>query len=110
MSTPIGSAWSATRWVHTWHSTGLRDPRIKAVVSCAGGLPVESKSKFPPVLMLQGASDKGNPLARVKAFEEVLKAQETPYETHIYRGMGHNFELYRWDDAARRLESSSTST
>jgi len=79
-----------------------RDPRIKAVVSCAGGLPVESKSTFPPVLILQGANDKSNPLERVKAFEEVLKAKETPYETHIYRGMGHNFDFPRWDDAARR--------
>ena len=31
-----------------------RDPRIKAIVSCAGDLPVESDSKFPPILILQG--------------------------------------------------------
>jgi carboxymethylenebutenolidase len=81
---------------------GARDPRIKAIVSCAGDLPVESKSKFPPVLILQGSEDRSNPLPQVKKFQEVLKANGTPYANHIYKGMGHNFDVDRWSDAARR--------
>jgi carboxymethylenebutenolidase len=80
-----------------------RDPRVKAVVSCSGPLPVESKAKFPPVLILQGSKDKGSPAERLKAFAEKLKASETPYATHIYRGMGHNFDIPAWDDASRRI-------
>jgi dienelactone hydrolase len=83
-------------------SRGARDPRIKAIVSVAGGLPVESRSKFPPVLILQGSNDHSNPVARVKAFQEVLKAQGTPYASRIYKGMGHNFDADRWEDAAVR--------
>jgi dienelactone hydrolase len=81
---------------------GARDSRIKAIVSVAGSLPVESKSKFPPVLILQGANDRSNPVSRVKAFQEVLKAQGTPNASRIYRGMGHNFDAERWEDAAFR--------
>ena len=81
---------------------GARDPRIKAIVSVAGGLPVGSKSKFPPVLILQGANDRSNPVSRVKAFQEALKGQGTPNASHIYKGMGHNFDSDRWEDAAAR--------
>ncbi len=81
---------------------GARDPRIKAIVSCAGSLPVESKSKFPPVLILQGSADRSNPLANVKKFQEALKAKGTPYANHIYKRMGHNFDVERWEDAAER--------
>jgi dienelactone hydrolase len=81
---------------------GARDPLIKAVVSCSGSLPVESKSKFPPLLILQGSEDRGNPLARIKQFLEYLKAKGTPYANHVYKGMGHNFDVDRWADAAER--------
>jgi carboxymethylenebutenolidase len=81
---------------------GARDPRIKAIVSCAGSLPVESRSKFPPVLILQGSRDRGNPLENVKKFQEVLKANGTPSASRVYKGMGHNFDVDRWDDAALR--------
>ena len=81
---------------------GARDPRIKAIVSVAGGLPVESKSKFPPVLILQGSADRSNPVSRVKAFQDVLKAQGIPNAARIYKGMGHNFDSDRWEDAAIR--------
>ena len=79
-----------------------RDPRIRAVVSCSGSLPVASKSKFPPVLILQGSEDRGNPLARIKQFQETLKAKGTPSANHVYKGMGHNFDVDRWADAAGR--------
>ena len=79
-----------------------RDPRIKAIVSCSGSLPVESKAKFPPVLVLQGSKDKGSPAERLKAFQEKMKTNDTPCPAHIYRGLGHNFEVSTWDDASRR--------
>ena len=80
-----------------------RDERIKAVASCAGSLPVESKSKFPPVLILQGSRDRSSPLGRIKEFEEVLKAKDTPFATHVYRGLAHNFDFATWDDATTRF-------
>jgi dienelactone hydrolase len=95
-----------------------RDPRIKAVVSVAGWLPVESRLKIPPVLVLQGSNDRSNPASRVKAFEEAMKAKGVPTASHVYRGMGHNFDVDRWEDAAfraaaffdRHLRRDSTST
>ena len=80
----------------------VRDPRLKAIVSVAGHLPVGSQTKYPPVLILQGSKDPSNPPANVKTFEEQLKSQGTPYASHVYRGMGHNFDLERWDAAAGR--------
>ena len=83
-------------------SRAARDPRIKAVVSCSGSLPVESRSTFPPVLILQGSNDRSSPVSRLAKFQEALKAKGTPYASHIYKGMGHNFDLERWEDAMRR--------
>ena len=68
-----------------------------------GSLPVESKSKFPPVLILQGSKDRSSPLGRIKEVEEALEARGTPFASHVYRGLGHNFDLATWDDATRRL-------
>ena len=82
-------------------SLAARDPRIKAVVSCSGSLPVESRSTFPPVLILQGSNDRSSPVSRLAKFQEALKAKGTPYASHIYKGMGHNFDLERWEDAMR---------
>ena len=79
-----------------------KDPRIKAVVSVSGSLPVESKSQFPPVLILQGAKDKSFPASRLKEFQAKLSASNTPYVTHVYRHAGHNFDLATWEDATRR--------
>jgi dienelactone hydrolase len=81
---------------------GARDPRIKAIVSVSGSLPVESRSTFPPVLILQGSNDRSNPVSRIKAFQEELKAKGTPSASHVYRGLGHNFDVDRWEDAALR--------
>jgi hypothetical protein len=38
----------------------------------------------------------------VKEFQEVLKGKGTPSANHIYKGMGHNFDVERWEDAAGR--------
>jgi len=79
-----------------------RDPRIKAIVAVSGHLPVESKSKFPPLLILQGSGDRNTPPARLKQFEAILKERQIPYGTHVYRGIAHNFDIPTWDDASRR--------
>jgi dienelactone hydrolase len=83
-------------------SRAARDPRIKAVVSCSGSLPVESRATFPPVLILQGSNDRSSPVSRVAKFQEALKAKGTPCASHIYKGMGHGFDLERWEDAMMR--------
>jgi len=79
-----------------------RDPRIKAIVSISGFLPFESKAKFPPVLILQGSKDQSSPAQRLKEFQEKLKAENSPFETHVYRGVGHNLDLPTWYDVSRR--------
>lgn len=79
-----------------------RDTRIKAVVSISGSLPLESKSKFPPILILQGSKDKGTPTQRLKDFQEKMKADDTPTVSHIYKGVGHNLDLPTWENVSRR--------
>jgi carboxymethylenebutenolidase len=80
-----------------------KDPRIKAIVSISGHLPVESKAKFPPVLIVQGAKDKGTPTQRLKDFQDKMKAENTPVETRVYKGVGHNLDLPTWDNVSRRM-------
>ncbi len=95
-----------------------RDPRIKAVVAVSGHLPAEASEKSPAVLILQGSNDRTHPVSRVKEFEAALKAKGVPCASHIYRGLGHNFDMERWEDAALRaaaffnkhLRRDSTST
>jgi len=79
-----------------------KDPRIKALVSISGHLPVESKSKFPAVLVVQGSKDKGTPTQRLKDFQEKLKAENSPVEAHVYKGVGHNLDLPTWDNVIHR--------
>jgi hypothetical protein len=31
-----------------------------------------------------------------------MKARQISYGTHVYRGIGHNFDIPTWDDASRR--------
>ncbi len=79
-----------------------RDQRIKAIVGVSAWLPVESKSTFPPLLILLGSGDRNTPPARLKQFETILKERQIPYGSHVYRGIGHNFDVSTWDDAGRR--------
>ncbi len=79
-----------------------RDPRITAIVTISGFLPLESKAKLPPILILQGSKDKSSPEQRLKDFQQKLKAENSPFETHVYRGVGHNLDLPTWDDVSRR--------
>jgi dienelactone hydrolase len=87
---------------HFAFSRGARDSRIKAIVSCAGSLPVRSEGKYPPVLILQGSRDRANPVENVKRFQELLKANGTPSASRIYKGIAHNFDVDCWEDAAGR--------
>jgi dienelactone hydrolase len=87
---------------HLAFARSAKDPRIKAIVSISGHLPVESKSKFPPVLILQGSKDKSTPAQRLKDFQEKLKAENSPVVSHVYRGVGHNLDVPTWDDVSRR--------
>jgi carboxymethylenebutenolidase len=79
-----------------------RDPRVKAIVSISGDLPVQSKSKFPPVLVLQGSDDRDTSSRRLKQFQEKLEANNTPFEAKIYQGVGHALDPPSWSDATRR--------
>jgi carboxymethylenebutenolidase len=44
-----------------------------------------------PVLGLYGAKDQGIPVEAVRAFEQELRANQTPHEIHVYPGAGHAF-------------------
>jgi carboxymethylenebutenolidase len=80
-----------------------RDPRIKAVVSCSGAYPpIKPKKELPPLLILHGSKDPSTPLDYVNKYVEALKEQEMPHAVHIYKGMGHNFDVPRFGDATRR--------
>ncbi len=87
---------------HLAFSRAAKDPRIKAVVSISGHLPVESRSKYPPVLVIQGSKDKTTPIDRLKDFQEKMKADNVPVEARVYKGVGHNLNLPTWDDVSRR--------
>jgi carboxymethylenebutenolidase len=93
--------WSLGSYLAFFRST--KDPRIKALVSISGHLPLEWKSKFPPVLILQGSKDKSTPAQRLKDFQEKRKAENSPVVSHVYRGVGHNLDLPTWDDVSRRM-------
>ena len=68
-----------------------RDERIKAVASCSGSLPVESKSKFPPVLILQGSKDRSSPLARIKAIRRGAQSQGHSFRESCLSRLGSQF-------------------
>jgi dienelactone hydrolase len=79
-----------------------RDPRIKAIVSLSGSLPLHSTAQFPPTLLLHGSKDKSTTAAQAKEFEAALKERDIPVASHIYMGMPHNFDPGRFADAGRR--------
>jgi carboxymethylenebutenolidase len=81
---------------------GARDKRVKAVVSVSGSLPLHSKSKFPPSLLLHGSGDKSTPPRILREFTGELKAKETPYAVHVYPGERHNFSVPVFLDAGLR--------
>jgi carboxymethylenebutenolidase len=78
------------------------DERIKAVASLSGISFVRPDSKPPATLLLYGSKDKSVPAEAVKRFEDALTAADVPHASHVYRGMGHNFDVTRFADAGRR--------
>jgi carboxymethylenebutenolidase len=83
----------------------MKDPRIKALVALSGGVPLgfgDRLDKLPPVLMLNGSADRAMPAKDRPRIEAFLKEHKIPYTLHVYKGMGHNFDMPRLADAARR--------
>ncbi len=81
---------------------GALDKRVKAVVSLSGSLPIGSRAKFPPTLILHGSKDAGTPVKYIRKFEDQLKANDTPVVVKIYAGVGHNFAASEFPEIARR--------
>ena len=81
----------------------VKDPRVRAIVSCSGAYPpIKPNEKLPPLLILHGSKDKSTPIDYVKKYQENLKELEMPHAVHIYTGMGHNFDVRRFEDATVR--------
>jgi carboxymethylenebutenolidase len=81
----------------------VRDKRVKALASWSGAYPpVKPSTKLPPLLILHGSKDPVTPLKYVQQYVEALKEQEMPHDYYIYKGMGHNFDVERFEDATVR--------
>ena len=82
------------------------DWRVKVVVEFFGGLPREVKPflfrKLPPILIHHGDADVIVPVSEAHNLCAVLEEKNSPYEMHIYPGVGHVFEYEVWTVAARR--------
>ena len=85
----------------------VKDSRIKALVTLGGRPPDlgDRLDKLPPVLMLNGGADRVLPAKDRPRVEALLKAHHVTYALHIYKGMGHNFDMPRLADAERRAAS-----
>lgn len=80
-----------------------QDPRIKAVASISGAYPpIKPSKKLPPLLILHGSKDKSTPIEYVEKYAAALKEQEMPHAVHVYKNVGHNFNLSQFSDATRR--------
>ena len=81
---------------------GMTDRRVKAVASVSGSLPVGSRAKSPPTILLHGSDDASTSVKVLKRFTDQLDVQKTPYEVHVYPGVPHNLDPETFFDAARR--------
>jgi dienelactone hydrolase len=79
-----------------------RDPRVKAIVSVSGALPLGPGAKFPPTLLLIGSQDRGIPRGDIKKAEEEMNAKGIPCVVHVYPHVGHNLSIPRFYDAGKR--------
>lgn len=87
-------------------SLATHDRRIAAVAELFGGLPAhfaDKAAQLPPVLILHGASDATVPVTEAYQLEQVLKANNIPYEIKIYPDQGHHFTGLVQLDAVRRV-------
>jgi len=87
-------------------SLATQDRRIVAVAEFFGGLPshfVKDAAKLPPVLILHGGSDTTVPVTEAYQLEQLLKANNIPYEMKIYADQNHHFTGLVQIDAVRRV-------
>lgn len=84
-------------------SLGVRDPRVKAVVSLAGGLsghiPPQQLRRLPPTLILHGSRDRVVPFDRALKVSQEIEKHGAPGKIKIYPGEGHAFSRQAHDDA-----------
>lgn len=84
-------------------SLGVRDPRVKAVVSLAGALsghiPPQQLRRMPPTLILHGSRDRVVPFDRALKVSRAMEAYGAPGDIKIYPGEGHSFTPKAHKDA-----------
>jgi dienelactone hydrolase len=79
-----------------------RDPKVKAVVSVSGLVPLDPGAKLPPVLLLSGSQDRGVSRSEINKAEAEMKARNIPCLVYIYPHLGHNLSIPRFFDAGKR--------
>lgn len=87
-------------------SLATQDRRIAAVAELFGGLPAnfaKDAAQLPPVLILHGGSDTIVPVTEAYELEQLLKANNIPYEMKIYADQGHHFNGLVQLDAVQRV-------
>lgn len=87
-------------------SLATQDRRIAAVAELFGGLPsqfAKDAGHLPPVLILHGGSDTTVPVTEAYQLEQLLKANNIPYEIKVYPDQGHHFTGLVQLDAVRRV-------
>lgn len=86
-------------------AVAARDPRVKAVVECCGGLPdpvARELKRMPPVLILHGVDDAVVPVEEAKRLAALLKEKGLPFEQFLYPGEGHTLGPFATLNAAIR--------
>ena len=85
--------------------TAQAEPRVRAVVTYFGFLPVslDPAGRLPPTLVLHGARDRVVPVAAATQLQALLQARRIPHEIQIYPDQGHGFTGAAALDAARRI-------
>ncbi|MGY9058100.1 MAG: dienelactone hydrolase family protein [Alphaproteobacteria bacterium] len=84
-------------------SLGVRDRRVRAVVSLGGGLsghiPEKNVRRLPPTLLLHGSRDRVVPLVRALKISKAMERFGIPVQLKVYQGEGHSFSRRAHTDA-----------
>jgi carboxymethylenebutenolidase len=86
-------------------TVAAREPAIKAVVECSGGIPeviAHQVEHLPPVLILHGEVDVIVPVYEAQYLAKLLKTKNLPFEQVIYPREGHLFSPITTLDAMTR--------
>ena len=85
--------------------TAQAEPRVRAVVTTFGFLPVsfDPAGHIPPTLVLHGARDRVVPMLAATQLTALLERRGIPHETKIYPDQGHGFTGAAARDAAERI-------